>query len=129
MLINALKEQFEHNLLEKAFALWFDGEQDYHSILDGLRTPGMQLRIVLSSGELIHLRADLQALPPGEKLVIYLPFSQDDPAIDILTPLIPLAATFNDSLLRFLSQQGVEFPEDPKTRSVIKDVLPRLALQ
>lgn len=130
MLITALKNRFTIYLQQDPTndtILWFDAGRDYRELLQPLQGAGVPLRLVQSAGELIRIRAELIYRQPGEKVVVYLPWAQYDPTVDILIPNIPVAEVFSDSLFRFLSHLDVVFPEDPQTKNAIKDVLPQLA--
>jgi len=127
MLITALKKHFQGLLKARFTVLWFDPEGDFLPLLEELYASGLSIRRIESKGQLIRLRADLLHSPTPT--VIYLPWKRDASETDLLTPIFPLASIFNDTLFRFLSDQGVAFPEDAKTRAAIKDVLPRIAKQ
>src|SRR5689334_20089931 len=123
MLVNALKKRFKGLLDSRPILVWFDAESDYLPLLDDVAASGLPLTRIESLGQLIRIRADL--LYASAPIIIYLPWKRDAAESDLLTPILPLAHTFNDSLFRFLSEQGVTFPD--QIRSTIKDVLPRLA--
>jgi len=127
MLITALKKHFQGLLKARPILVWFDAEGDYVSLLDDLTASGLPLTCIQTEGQLIRLRADLLYHPAPT--VVYLPWKRDAAESDLLTPILPLAHIFNDNLFRFLNEQGVSFPDDPKTRSTIREVLPRLAKQ
>jgi len=132
MLLTALKDRFSRYFNSDPAndtILWFDPERDYAELLAPLKAAGVPLRLVEREGELIRVRYELQSRQPGARIVVYLPWKPDSAEADWLTPVIPLADVFAESLFRFLSHLGVAFPEDPKTRNAIKDVLPRLAGQ
>ena len=132
MLVSALKHRFE-NYFQRDPAndtiLWFDPSRDYRELLTPLQDGGIPLRLVESEGDLIRVRSELEYRKPGEKFVVYLSWSQYDPVVDVLVPIIPVADVFSDSLFRFLSHLDVIFPDDPQTKNAIKDVLPQLAGQ
>jgi hypothetical protein len=127
MLLTALNKRFRGLLEARPILLWFDPEGDFQPLLDDLSGAGLSLRCIQTEGQLIRLRANLLYHPAPT--VVYLPWKRDDPRSDWLTPIFPLASVFSDTLFRFLSDQGVTFPDDPKIRGLIKDVLPRLARQ
>ena len=125
MLLNALKKRFKGDLKSRPILVWFDPEGDYLPLLDDLSAAGLPLTCIQTEGQLIRLRANLLYQPAPT--IVYLPWKRDAAESDLLVPILPLAHVFNDSLFRFLSDQGVTFPD--KIRSTLKDVLPRLAKQ
>jgi hypothetical protein len=127
MLLNALKKHFKKHLDSRPILVWFDPEGDFQLLLDDISAAGLPLTCIQTEGQLIRLRADLLYQPAPT--IIYLPWKRDADESDLLTPILPLAHTFTDSLFRFLNAQNVSFPDDPKTKGPIKDVLPRLAKQ
>jgi len=127
MLLKALKNQFKKYLNSRRILIWFDSEGDYQLLLDDLIAANLPLTCIQTEGQLIRLRADLLYSPAP--IIVYLPWKRDAAESDLLTPILPLANIFNDNLFRFLNEHGVAFPDDPKTRSAIRDVLPRLAKQ
>ncbi|HKZ86641.1 MAG TPA: hypothetical protein VJ793_23665, partial [Anaerolineae bacterium] len=132
MLLIALKDRFNRYFdADPAYdtILWFDPGRDYRELLEPLKAAGVPLRLVEREGELIRVRAELQYRKPSERMVIYLPWKRDDLASDWLAPIMPLADVFTDSLFRFLTGLDVVFPDDPRIKNAIKDVLPRLAGQ
>ena len=127
MLLNALKKRFKGDLKSRPILVWFDPEGDYLPLLDDLSAAGLPLTCIQTEGQLIRLRANLLYQPAPT--IVYLPWKRDAAESDLLVPILPLANIFNDNLFRFLSEQGVVFPDDPKIRSLIREVLPRLAKQ
>jgi hypothetical protein len=127
MLLNALKKRFNGDLDSRPILVWFDPEGDYLPLLDDLSATGLPLTCIQTEGQLIRLRANLLYQPAPT--IVYLPWKRDTAESDLLVPILPLANIFNDNLFRFLSEQGVVFPDDPKIRSLIREVLPRLAKQ
>lgn len=127
MLLNALKKRFNRDLGSRPILVWFDPEGDYLPLLDDLSAAGLPLTCIQTEGQLIRLRAGLLYHPVPT--IVYLPWKRDAAESDLLTPILPIAHIFNDTLFRFLNEQGVSFPDDPKIRALIREVLPRLAKQ
>ena len=129
MILAALQKQFNQLLGTLPVLLWFDPDGDFLPLLDDLQTAGLPVCRIQHTGQIIRLRADLLYAHVSVPTLVYLPWKRDAVENDLLTPLFPLSHVFNGSLFRFLSDQGVTFPEDPRTRNAIKEVLPRLAKQ
>lgn len=73
---------------------------------------------------LLELRHRLIQRGPDERTVVYLPMSKE--RAEILRPFFATSLIFRDRLYKFLRQQGLDFPDDPRVAHLLRSLLPRL---
>lgn len=124
MLIQALTEHFNdyferhthHNTI-----LWFDPKKDYLPLLGHLT----DVELWCYDDSLLKLRHKLIHRTPDEQTVVYLPIRPEQ--TEVLRPFFATSLIFRDRLYKFLSQQDIDFPDDPEVAHQLRDLLPRLA--
>lgn len=124
MLINLLTQKFNNYFNESPnnnLILWFDPKNEYHPIIGNFT----EVDIWELDNNNLEVRYRINNREPGQKTVVHIPKSNND--AEILRPYFSTSLLFQKSIYKVLSEEGLNFPADPKTKHRVRDILPQLA--